>query len=208
MQPQELTIFLVGCRTEMGIPGRPSNRRSEVPKCQVRHIGPMGLVGRFSFRYTIFFADKSAGFGRPNNNNAFGSIGSASRANPSRAATIRMAVRTACEKMDSRVLNGQASGWLRVEDLLREVQLMKAAHEVPINSAEMLEFCDMPGNTHNGDGSFTRLQDSSGWVIRYEPGRSSSIGGIERAVDIGSPSVGGTMPVIGGQRLFQQPGAY
>ena len=208
MQPQELTIFLVGCRTEMGIPGRPSNRRSEVLKCQVHHIGPMGLVGRFSFRYAVFFADKSAGFGRPNNSNAFGSIGSASRANPSRAATIRMAVRTACEKMDSRVLNGQASAWLRVEDLLREVQLMKAAHEVPINSAEMLEFCDIPGNTYNGDGSFTRLQDSSGWVIRYEPGRSSSIGGIERAVDIGSPSVGGTMPVIGGQRLFQQPGAY
>ena len=117
-------------------------------------------------------------------------------------------MRTACEKMDSRVLNGHASGWLRAEDLLREVQLLKAAHEVPINLAEMLEICEMPGNTHNGDGSFTRLQDASGWVIRYEPGRSSSIGGIERAVDIGSPTVGGTMPVIGGQRLFQQPGAY
>lgn len=156
-----------------------------------------------------FFADRSTGFGRPNNSNAFGSIGSASRANPSRAATIRMAVRTACEKMDGRPLNGQASGWLRAEDLLREVQLVKPSHEAPINSLlEMLEICDIPGNIQNGDGSFTRLQDPSGWIIRYEPGRNSSISGSGRAADIGSPVVGGAMPTIGGQRLFQQPGAF
>lgn len=149
------------------------------------------------------------GFGRPNNSNAFGSIGSASRANPSRAATIRMAVRTACEKMEGRPLNGQASGWLRAEDLLREVQLVKPSHEAPINSLlEMLETCDIPGNIQNGDGSFTRLQDPSGWIIRYEPGRNSSISGSVRAADIGSPVVGGAMPTIGGQRLFQQPGAF
>ena len=105
-------------------------------------------------------------------------------------------------------MNGQTSGWVRADDLLREVQLMKPTHEAPTNSAEMLEICDMPGNTHNGDGSFTRLQDPLGWIIRYEPGRKSSIGGSERgAFDIGSPTTGGTMPSIGGQRLFQQPGA-
>ena len=104
-------------------------------------------------------------------------------------------------------MNGQASGWIRADDLLREVQLMKPTHEAPINSAEMLEICDMPGNIQNGDGSFTRLQDSLGWIIRYEPGRNSSIGGSERAFDIGSSTVGGTMPSIGGQRLFQKPGA-
>lgn len=193
---------------EMGRPGQLSNHRSEVPQCQVRHFGPTGLVRNFSLRLTPFFlVDKSAGFGRPNNGNAFGSIGSASRANSSRAATIRLAVRTACEKMDSRSLNGQVSGWLRAEDLLREVQSMKPAHEAPINSVEMLEICDMPGNIHNGDGSFTRVQDPLGWIIRYEPGRTSSIGGSERAFDIGTPTVGGTMPSIGGQRHFQQPGA-
>lgn len=154
------------------------------------------------------FADHCIGFGRPNNSNAFGSIGSASRTNPSRAATIRMAVRAACEKMDGRPVNGQTSGWLRAEDLLREVQLMKPAHEAHINSLEMLEICDMPGNTHNGDGSFTRLQDPSGWIIRYEPGRNSSISGSGRAVEMGSPIVGGAMPTIGGQRLFQQSGAF
>lgn len=148
------------------------------------------------------------GFSRPSNSNAFGSIGSASRANPSRAATIRLAVRTACEKMDSRPLNGQGTGWLRAEDLLHEVQLMKPAHEAPNNSLEMLEICDMPGNIHNGDGSFTRLQDPSGWIVRYEPGRNSTMGGSGRALDIGSPIVGGAMPTIGGQRLFQQPGAF
>ena len=155
------------------------------------------------------FADRCTGFGRPNNGNAFGSIGSTSRANPSRAATIRMAVRTACEKMDSRPLNGQASDWLRADDVFREVQLMKAAHEAPVNALEMLEVCDMPGSAQNGDGSFTRLQDPSGWIIRYEPGRSSSMSGSGRAVDMGSsPIVGGAMPTIGGQRLFQQPGAF
>ena len=113
-------------------------------------------------------------------------------------------MRTACEKIDSRPLTGQTSGWVRADDLLREVQSMKPTHEAPINSAEMLEICDMPGNIHNGDGSFTRLQDPLGWIIRYEPGRNSSTGGSER---IGSPTIGGTMPSIGGQRLFQQPGA-
>lgn len=101
-------------------------------------------------------------------------------------------------------MNGQTSGWIRADDLLREVQLMKPTNEAPINSAEMLEICDMPGNIQNGDGSFTRLQDSLGWIIRYEPGRNLSIGGSERAFDISSPTVG---PSIGGQRLFQQPGA-
>ena len=117
-------------------------------------------------------------------------------------------MRTACEKMDSRPLNGQASGWLRVEDLLREVQLMKSGHDAPINSLEMLEVCDMPGNAQHGEGSFTRLQDpSSGWIIRYEPGRNGSISGSGRAVDIGSPIIGGAMPTIGG-RLFQHSGAF
>lgn len=160
------------------------------------------------FSISRSFADKCTGFGRPNNGNTFGSIGSASRANPSRAATIRMAVRTAYEKMDGRPVNGQASGWLRAEDLLREVQLMKPAHEAPINSLEMLEICDMPGNIQNGDGSFARIQDPSGWIIRYEPGRSSSINVSGRGVDVGSPLVGGVMPTMGGQRLFQQPGAF
>lgn len=138
------------------------------------------------------------GFGRPNNSSAFGSIGPASRANPPRVVSIRMAVRAACEKLDGRSLIGQASGWLRAEDLLREVQLMKPAHEAPINLPEMLEVCDMPGNIHNGDGSFIRLQDPSGWIIRYEPGRNSSMGGS------GSPIIGGAMPTVGGQRPFQQ----
>ena len=127
--------------------------------------------------------------------------------NPSRAATIRVAVRTAYEKIDGRPLNGQTSGWLRAEILLREVQSMKPTHEAPINLPEMLESCDMPGNIHSGDGSFTRLQDPSGWIIKYEPGRNSSSGN-GRAVDIGSPIVGGAMPMIGGQRHFQQPGAF
>ena len=193
---------------ETEILGQLSSRRSEVHQFQVRRFGPMGLVRSFSFPQIAFFADKSAGFGRPNNSNAFGSIGSASRANPSRAAAIRMAVRTAFEKMDGRPLNGQASGWLRAEDLLREVQLMKPAHEAPNDTPEMLEICDVPGNIHNGDGSFTHLQDPSGCFIRYEPGRSSSVSGSGRTVDIGSPTVGGAMPTVGGQRLFQQPGAY
>ena len=153
-------------------------------------------------------ANNLTGFGRPNNNNAFGSVGSASRANPSRASTIRTAVRTACEKLDGKPLNGQGSGWLRAEDLLHEVQLMKPAHEAPVNSLEMLEICDMPGNIQNGDGSFTRVQSPSGWLIRYETGRTSSASGSGRAVDIGSPIIGGAMPTIGGQRLFQQPGAF
>lgn len=160
------------------------------------------------FSINRFPADKCTGFGRPSNSNAFGSIGSTSRTNPSRAATIRIAIRTVCEKMDGRPLNGQGSGWLRAEDLLHEVQSMKPAHEAPINSLEMFEICDIPGNIQNGDGSFTRLQDPSGWIIRYEPGRNSSISGSGRAIDIGSPVVGGAMPTIGGQRPFQQPGAF
>ena len=192
---------------EMGILGQLSNRRLEVHRCQVRHFGQMGLVRRIYFRIP-FSADKCAGFGRPNNSNAFGSIGSAHRANPSRAATMRMAMRTVCEKMEGRPLNGQASGWLRVEDLLREMQLIKPAQEAPINSSEVLEICDIPGNIHNGDGSFTRLQDPSGWIIRYEPGRNSSTSGSGRALDVGSPVLGGAMPTSGGQRLFQQPGAF
>ena len=151
-------------------------------------------------------ADRWTGFGRSNNTSTFGSIGSSSRTNPSRAATIRLAVRTACEKLDGRSLNGQAYGWLRAEDLLHEVQLMKPAHEAPINSLEMLEICDMPGNIQNGDGSFARVQDASGWIIKYEPGRNLSISGSGRATDVGTPIGGG--PISGGQRLFQQPGAF
>ena len=122
--------------------------------------------------------------------------------------TIRILVRTACEKLTARSPINQNIGWHRADDILREVQLMKPAHEALVPMMEMIEICDTEGNTQNGGGSFTiRNQDQVGFLIRFEPGRNLSMSA-RGAGDIGSPIIGGAMPAIGGQRPFQQPGGF
>ncbi|KAL6718934.1 Stress response protein nst1 [Lecanora helva] len=148
-------------------------------------------------------------FGRTNVGSGFGSIGGASRMSASRAVTIRLLTRTACEKLTARSLISQAHGWHRAEDVLLEVQTMKPGHEGPIHMKEMLDMCDTEGNGQNGGGSFTtRREDLMGTFIRFDAGRNASMSG--RVVgDIGSPTVGNpAIPAIGGQRSFQQPGGF
>ena len=147
------------------------------------------------------------GFGQSNNNNAFGSIGTASRPNVPRAVTIRLLTRTACEKLTARSPLNQNLGY-HVNDVLREVQAMKPLHEAPVSAMEMIEICDTEGNSQNGGGSFSSRKDQVGNIlINYEPGRNTSISA-RGAGDIGSPIVGGALPAIGGQRPFQQPGGF
>ena len=84
---------------------------------------------------------------------------------------------------------------------------MKPGHEGPVHMLEMLEMVETEGNNQNGGGSFmTQGPDGMSQLIRFDPGRNTSMSG--RGVgDIGSPIVGGSaMPAIGGQRPFQQPG--
>lgn len=85
---------------------------------------------------------------------------------------------------------------------------MKPGHEAPVSMPEMLDICDTEGNGQNGGGSFTtHLEDQVGLLIKFDSGRNTSI---SRGVgDIGSPIAGGgAMPIIGGQRPFQQPGGF
>ncbi len=83
---------------------------------------------------------------------------------------------------------------------------MKPGHEAPVSMQEMLDICDTEGNGQNGGGSFTmHSEDHMGLLIRFDSGPNTSIS--RGAGDIGSPIVGGSaMPVLGGQRAFQQPG--
>ncbi len=150
------------------------------------------------------------GFGRTNNNGGFGPIGISSRPTGSRAVTIRILVRTACEKLTARSPINQNLAWHHADDVLREVQVMKPGHEAPIQMMEMLGICDTEGNGQNGGGSFiTRgTDDPNSLLIRFDPGRNTSMSG-RGAGDIGSPIVGSSaMPAIGGQRPFQQPGGF
>lgn len=154
---------------------------------------------------------KSIGFGRTNNGSGFGSIGGSSRPTGSRAVTIRLLVRTACEKLTARPQINQNHGWHHADEVLREVQAMKPGHEPPVHMLEMLDICDTEGNAQNGGGSFIkRSEDPVGLFIRYDPGRNTSMTGRGMG-DIGSPIVGGStiaMPAVGGQRPFQQPGGF
>lgn len=106
---------------------------------------------------------------------------------------------------------GPMAGHHRVDDVLREVQSMRPAHEQPVNTPEMLEICEMEGNTRNGGGSFdTQLVEQVGLLIHFDLGRHPSASGKGGAPgDIGSPIIGGgTLPAIGGQRSFQQHGGF
>ena len=196
------------CRLGPGRHGQLNNRRSEPRQCQALLNGPMRLVKYPELRikrHSLIVP----GFGRPNNGNGFGSLGGSSRPAGSRAVTIRLLVCQACEKLTARTPINQNLGWHRADDVLREVQMMKPSHEAPVQMLEMLEICDTEGNGQNGGGSFmTRGEDQVGLLIRFDPGQNTSMSG--RGVgDIGSPIVGGTpMPVIGGQRPFQQPGGF
>lgn len=147
----------------------------------------------------------SIGFGRANNNNTFGSAGGPIRGNVSRPLTLRILVRTACEKLASRA-PANPNGWHRAEDVHREVQIANPApaHEGQVSMQEMLEICDTEGNHQNGGGSFSTLQDQGSLYIRFECGRNASLSGRGAPGDIGSPIIGGgAMPAIGGQRPFQ-----
>lgn len=120
--------------------------------------------------------------------------------------TIRLLVSTACDKLTSRAPPSQNSGWHRADDVLREIQVMKSGHEAPVSMQEMLDICDTEGNGQNGGGSFSIHSDEHvGLLIKFDSGRNDSF---SRGVgDIGSP-IGGPMPIIGGQRAFQQPGGF
>lgn len=85
---------------------------------------------------------------------------------------------------------------------------MKPGHEAPIGMQEMLDICDTEGNGQNGGGSFAiHSEDQVGLLIKFNFGRDTSIS--KGVGDIGSPIVsGGPMPIIGGQRAFQQPGGF
>ena len=71
---------------------------------------------------------------------------------------------------------------------------------------EMLDICDTEGNSQNGGGSFSKVQDDPmGPLIKFDPGRNMSMSG-RGPGDIGSPIVGGGGMI--GQRPFQQPGGF
>ena len=106
--------------------------------------------------------------------------------------------------MASRAPNQNA--WHRAEDVHREVLIANPApaHEAQVSMQEMLEICDTEGNTTNGGGSFSTIQDQGGLFIKYEAGRNASLSGRGAPGDIGSPIIGGgAMPAMGGQRPFQ-----
>ena len=72
---------------------------------------------------------------------------------------------------------------------------------------EMLEICETEGNNQNGGGLLmVDKHGDAGTYVRFDPGRSASIGigGSTGPGDIGSPITGGSMPAYG--RTFQQPG--
>ena len=180
-----------------GVPTMPGAPQWSNPPGKIWH----SLIGRNLLTMT--------GFGRTNHGSGFGSIGGSNRLTGSRAVTLRVLVRKACEKLTAQSPINQNLGWHHANDVLREVQMMKSTNEASVHMAEMLEICDTEGNGQNGGGTFmTRTDDQVGLLIRFDSGQNVLMGG-RGAGDIGSPIIGGSaIPAIGGQRSFQQPGGF
>ena len=86
---------------------------------------------------------------------------------------------------------------------------MKPGHEAPAHELEMLEVCRIEGNSQNGGGTFlSRAEEHMGLLIRFDPGRNTSLSG-RVAGDLSSPIIGGSATsVMTGSRPFQQPGGF
>ena len=77
-------------------------------------------------------------------------------------------------------------GFIPVQNLLRQVDLLKAPNEPPISMDEMLAICDTEGNAQNGGGSFDVRKDGvRGQVVKFEPDAGTV--GRNSVGDIGSP---------------------
>ena len=143
------------------------------------------------------------GFGRPNNGNTFGSIGSSGAQSTSRAITVRILLTNTCQKLTARSAAGPMVGWHPIESITRDVNINKPQNLAPINQMDILSLCNTAGNAQNGGGTFEVTDDPGmGVLIHFQPGRTASMA---MPGEIGSP-INGSGGMFGNPRPFAQQG--
>ncbi|KIW23846.1 uncharacterized protein PV07_12015 [Cladophialophora immunda] len=131
----------------------------------------------------------SPGWGQP----PFGAIGSGpqaiSRSHLPRPIAVRLMLVQACRQL-SQIPVASPDGYHPVQNVLRQLETLKAPGEPPVSMDEMLGICDTEGNSQNGGGSFEVIIDKTrGQVIKFVEDAPSqqprgSVG------EIGSPLLG------------------
>lgn len=143
----------------------------------------------------------------------FGAIGSGpqpiSRSHLPRPIAVRLMLVQACRQL-LQIPGATTDGYHPVQNVLRQLDVLKAPGEPPVSMDEMLGICDTEGNSQNGGGSFEVIIDKvRGQVIKFvedAPSQPrSSVG------EIGSPVLGHshiqTSPFGGiGSNSFGPPG--
>lgn len=109
---------------------------------------------------------------------------------------------------NSQVKSGDSYGYHSIDIVARQVELMKPAHEAPIQPRELLAICETEGNLQNGGGSFSiKEKPALGICVKYDPDHNSV--GPRGAVgpgEIGSPITSSSGLAFGGPRGFHAPG--
>ena len=168
-------------------------------------FGPPGRAGQP-------FAS-APGFGRSPNGNAFGSTSASTRSSAPRALRIRVLVSTICDKWTA--MNSASQGWHLAEQVCNELQTMMPRNEPSVFMVEMLQICDTEGNAQNGGGWFDYRSDRNPFLMKHYTGTDGAMNAkaVPPPGEIGTPNSGGgiggnSLPPMGGQTTFQQPGGF
>ncbi|KAK2750981.1 Stress response protein nst1 [Myotisia sp. PD_48] len=128
---------------------------------------------------------------------AFGIIGGPHRLNTSRPVTIRLLVCQACKQLSASSPSGGYS-FHNATQVLRQIEQLNPALEVPISLEEMLDICDTEGNSQNGGGSLiVKNEGPRGNFVKFEPDNAMAASGVKNTIspgDIGSPIPGNSFP--------------
>lgn len=144
------------------------------------------------------FGSSTPGFGRPINENVFGSNSGQIRSNVTRALRVRILACNVCDKWTA--YNPANQGWHQAEQVLKEVQVIMPRSEPALSIMEMLQMCEAEGNAQNGGGRFEfQGPPGSPFLLRHHPGADLPANGRTGPPlgEIGSP-VANKMPQIWG----------
>ena len=140
------------------------------------------------------------------NSNAFGMPGTQTRGSISRPVSLRLMVCQACKQLST--ADSGPDGFHELQDILRELNTVRPANDVPANVDEVMEIFETEGNSHNGGGYFLVKREGPGrTLVKYEAdGKVPQSGLAGSAVgEIGSPLPGHSVPAFGSGQRFMHP---
>ena len=184
----------------------PLGLRQYPPHQQNGHKYPVRLLTQCQVIFSNTLTDH---LGHWSSVSHFGIIGAPKSQTSARARSIRILACRAYTKLQNAPSVGGKKGFQSAEAMLHEMELMKP-NEFPISLKELLESCEIEGNTQNGGGAFNSESFDGSFWLKYElvkfDGRKISTSTRDGSGDMGSPITSPFMPTFGGPRLSQQPG--